>query len=465
MNLVIENITQKNKYSYIIVFILMSIILGIYTIDLPPITINFLFLFVCTTFLIFKQYDIILFIFIVLFPTNGFVNTEYNILGILNSKYIISIFALFVGILKDKEIKNNYHFDKLAQYGFSFIVFASIYLVIQDFKIEQLGIQDVSIMKHITGFIKKSVDVIVFYYIIKFSNLTYYKLYFQKAFFVSLLIISISLIFSDVLYEIGVYMGDEERIKIGVENQRLGGVWGRLAGGDVNSLGGFLVMGISCVLFSSKRHPWLLIILIVFGIMLTGSRTAFVNLIIVILAFLLFSKESIGIKLRNIFLVSILGLILFQIGIFDFVIERMMLLVTGKDEGLDADGIGRLSGWFFYLDYITSDLKIFFFGASENIYDVVYSKFVVNRVAHNFYLQLWYFCGIFAVIIFLYLSVMLNVCILRSENKYQVFLILPAFTTLFTISEVSVVYFIPIVLSLCTDYRFDFNQKKYVYKK
>ena len=237
------------------------------------------------------------------------------------------------------------------------------------------------------------------------------------------------------------------------------------AGGDVNTLGGCLVMGLSYILFSSQKKSWLLIILIVLAIMLTGSRTGFINLLLVIVSFLLFSREKVGIKIRNIFLVSIIGFILFEIGIFDFIIERMMLLVTGEDEGLDINGVGRLSGWILYTKYILSDVRYILFGVSENMFDVITTGFFRNRVVHNFYIQVWYYFGIFALLLFLYLLIMLCRHVLKSRNKIQIFLILPALITLFTVSDVGVIYYIPIVLSLFTDSKFNSNQKKYVYKK
>jgi hypothetical protein len=130
-------------------------------------------------------------LFIALFPTNGFADTKYNILGIVNSKYIVSLFALFSAILKEGHIKSNYNFDKLTKYAFYLIVFIAVYLFLQNFKVDQLGIQQFAVTTHLTIFIKLAIDVIVFYYIIKFSNIPYYKLYFQKAFFYSLLIISL----------------------------------------------------------------------------------------------------------------------------------------------------------------------------------------------------------------------------------------------------------------------------------
>lgn len=466
MKLLVENIASKIKYSYIILFVFVLVILGVYTIGLPQITINFLFLFLFIILFCFKKYDLILFLFVALLPTNGFVNTEYNILGIINSKYIISLFSLFSAILLDKQIKNNYELDKLAKFGFYIIIFVSVYLILQNYKVNQLGLQEISILKIITRFIKISIDAIVLFYIIKLSNLSYYKLYFQKAFFVSLLLIALSMIFAGSLYKLGVYMCDESSFIVRAENQRILGIWGFGGGGDVNTIGGFLVMGLSCVLFSLKKTPWIMVFILILGIMVTGSRTAFVNLSIVFAAFMLFGAGSVSKKMKRICWIVIFIFILFQIGVFDFVIERIMLLVTGEDEGLDADGVGRLSGWIWYLNYIMSDLDTFFWGTSVNIYDSAENLgFGRNRVAHNYYIQLWYYFGVFALVIFLYLISRLCSLILKNRNKVQIFLIFPALITLFTVSDVGVIFYIPIVITLFTDSNFNLNQKKYVYKK
>lgn len=466
MGLLVRDVFEYIKKSYILLVVFLLVILGIYVIGLPQITINFLFLVLFSILFIFKKYDLILFLFVTLLPTNGFVNTEYNILGIVNSKYIISLFSLISAILLDKQIKNNYKLDELAKFGFYIIVFVSAYLIFQNYKVNQLGIQEISILKFITRFIKASIDAIVLFYIIKFSNLSYYKLYFQKAFFVSLLLIALSMIFAGSLYELGVYMGDESRFQTGEENQRLWGIWGFGGGGDVNTIGGFLVMGLSCVLFSLKKTPWIMVFILILGIMVTGSRTAFVNLSIVFVAFMLFGAGSVSKKMKRICWIVIFVFILFQIGVFDFVIERIMLLVTGEDEGLDADGVGRLSGWIWYLNYIMSDLDVFLWGTSNNIYEVSsFAGFLKNRPAHNFYIQLWYFFGVFALSIFLYLIIRLCRIVLKSTQKVQIFLILPALITLFTVSEVGVLFYIPIVLVLFTRSNFNLDQKKYVYEK
>lgn len=466
MILLIKNIFEDIKYSYIILFVFLLIILGIYAIGLPQISINFLFLALFVTLFCLKKYELILFLYIALLPTNGFVNTEYNILGIVNSKYIISLFSLFSGILLDKQLKNNYKFDELSKFGFEIIVFVSIYLFLQNYKVDLLGVQEISISKYTTRFIKVLIDAIVLFYIIKLSNLSYYKLYFQKAFGVSLLLIALSMIFASNLYNLGVYMGDESRFQVGEENQRLLGIWGFAGGGDVNTIGGFLVMGLSCILFSFKKTPWLMVFILILGIMVTGSRTAFVNLSIVFVAFMLFGSGSLNKKIKRICWIVIFIFVLFTFGVFDFVIERIMLLVTGEDGGLDAEGTGRLAGWIWYLNYILSDLNTLLWGTSENIYDVMVNiGFRKNRVVHNFYIQLWYFFGIFALLIFLFLIIRLCFFILKKGNKVQFFLVLPALITLFTVSDVGVIFYIPIVLTLFTSFNFNLNQKKYVYKK
>lgn len=127
---------------------------------------------------------------------------------------------------------------------------------------------------------------------------------------------------------------------------------------------------------------WVILIVLVFGIVLTGSRGGMLGGMTIVLAFLRFSKK----RLSYILGVGVLALVLIYI-LPEFVVHRV-------DIALKTRGSGRLDIW--YVGWKSLE-KYWLFGAGLGNFPVAYNEFAIfspdfkgsglDRVAHNIYIS------------------------------------------------------------------------------
>lgn len=228
-------------------------------------------------------------------------------------------------------------------------------------------------------------------------------------------VITMSMIFEDLFVSLGFTV---DKLKLGVdvemvtESARFAGITGM----NVNDLGALLCIFLGILFYMLKNKligafPFILyLITIAVGIMLTGSRTAF---IIVNILFLFFLKDYLKRRsLQNIILIVILFIGLYYI--YDtFGIGTVKRIETNIDT--EYFGLGtRMGYWELYLlDIIKNPIYLL----TGNLAPPTY-----RRSAHNYYVQIVFQTGIilfFVAFFFLIKSMYLKSFARRLPNIFS----------------------------------------------
>jgi hypothetical protein len=409
--------------------------------------VNLLYIAVCTVLLIMNR-RLLLLIYIIYLPTNGFISTEYNLFGILHVSYIIHIFALTAALFEwdyidsetKIEIRQKFRINKIAFY---FALFVFLYLLLSEYRLYFLGLSEISINKLVNRTIKHSMMFLPLLILIRLSCIdTYYRII-LKGYLVSLTIIALSIIFSGYLHQLGVTTQDADRlIGSGFQDSyvRRAGVF--IGFGDVNSAAGFLAIGFAFVLFSEKyllsnSIKSFLLVLFTIALIAAGSRASFLGLFSIIVLFIISTNISVSYKVIYSIFISTLILLLYTQGYFIPILDRFSELSAGEGHFDIQHQFGRIGGWIFYLDYIFSDIYVFLGGTTTSIYEGMMVPY--ERAAHNFFIQLLYRWGIFPL---LYILILIVRYIQYSTQPHlkviYIAILIPFIVTLIFVSDTAV---------------------------
>ena len=402
-----KNYISKEIFVAILIFmILLFSSLGLY------VFVNSMFLMVCFGILIWNR-KFLLYLYVILLPTNGFISTEFNFLGVFHITYTINLFATIAIIMEWQSFSRNgrkilYKNLGIERYAYFLALFAFLFLLLSEYRFFLLGKGDTSIFLLITRSIRYFVLFFPILMLIRLSGIFEYKQLIRNGFLFSLMILGLSMIFSDQLFELGLYTTGKFFL-----NPGLGGTVNRQAGffcllGDVNSAGGFLAVGYAFVLFLDKRYLLktrriALVVIIILAVLSTGSRTALVELAVISLLFVFTGSISSKQKLAMISFILLLATFLYYEDYVQSVLDRFRVLKIGEGHLDKYSTHGRLGGWFFYLEYIFSNINRFLFGVTESVYKREGADLLDERVAHNFYIQVIYLWGIFPFLILLHI--------------------------------------------------------------
>jgi hypothetical protein len=440
----------------VIILLITTILLsqmGLYNI------VNYLYIAVCFILFIIDRRLLIL-LYIVYLPTNGFISTEYNLFGILHVSYIVNMFALGTILLEwhsldwetKMKIKESSRFNSIVLY---FALFLFLYMLLTEYRLYLLGMSDISPTLLITRSIRYVLMFVPLILLVRISSIEYFNNILRKGFILSISIIALSMIFSVQLSSMGIATQEDSTImQTGIQSMvlRRAGVFSSI--GDVNSAAGFLAVGFAFILFIHKVYMQtklksILALIIILAFIAAGSRAAIGSTILVIILFLMVRDTSFREKIGLIFFIALIIFILFTQDYIEPVLRRFSELRMGEGHLDSHHEFGRLGGWLFYINYIFSDTKIVLFGATESIYKDLFSVHF-ERVAHNFYIQLLYRWGIFPLLILLYLiAKYITYSIHKSFEPILLAILIPFVVTLFFLSDPGVFLgFIPAIISL-----------------
>lgn len=409
-----------------------------------------LFVLLISIFLFFFNRDLLLLIYLILLPTNGFISTDHNFLGFLHVSYIINLFTT-ISISYEWYFRYKYqNIETTKLKGVKkhinwFIIFVLLYLILTDLRTFFLGLNEVELYKAtVTRPIK---HFVMFFPLLALTREFIYnrkRKLIERGFQYSLALISISIIFSGLLTDIGFYTKEPSKIT-NILNQetfvRSSGFFSGL--GDVNTAAGYLAIGTAYLLFFTPYMKYVkkisLISLLGIAIFHTGSRAGLANLFLVYLLYFLSFEISIQKKILYGGALIVVGIGVFQLQAANQIVERFQKLIGGETGHFDAEYIGgRLGGWVLYMDFIFSDINITMWGTTENLYKTFVS-YDYERAAHNFYISLWYYWGVFAVIIFLSkLSLFVRSALRSSYAVGMLAIFIPLTSTLFVVSDIGI---------------------------
>ncbi len=354
--------------------------------------------FVFSSILYFIDEKYIISFFVYNIPLLPVVLTDYKILSFVGPHEIIYGFSFFVLARLIKKEKSKKRLNKAQKLSISFVYFLFFFDLYPLAKDIILGIH-YDDTKGLFYIFKNFVRFYLYY----MSMILLIKIIYQKDLFKYIIVgvkfaivtIVISMIYTRelILMDAGVsYDIGRKAVILSGEYQRYVGFYG--AGGDENSVGVFMAstFGFFLALFEKNGNIKKYIIflgLTVLGVLLTGSRTAFMSLATVVLIFLITNRSG-----KNKFA------ILFAIVIFYFVFLKQLEAVLQRF--LDpsaakavnpADKHGRVGKWIIYIDWLTKNPQTFMIGNLENI--------SLRRAPHNYFILLVYKSGLLVLFIFL----------------------------------------------------------------
>lgn len=395
--------SKKNNYTFLPAILLLTAVLVLGAGKLYVIA-NILFFIGCLLFYI-SNPSLLIFLFIVILPTNGFFSTENNLLGFFGPVTISEVFAFIV-------LLNNYvkvPLSKFTKISLLFIIALFTFNLIYDFRNAYFGIYDLNFDLAIKRLFKHFFRFGTLFLLVKsldrklFLNITF------SAVHTGVILLILSSIFSNQLAQMGFQTTDaSEELSSLLTIERKSGFF---AFGDVNSLGGFLTcyFGFLLVWFSWTKRFWLFFILLIFtiiGILYTGSRTAIISLAFITLIYFFIripNRKFNQINKWKIILI-VTSAFLFVAFFFQTDVSAVLFRFSESNSELDATFAGsRLYKWLFYLTYLIKTPESWLLGTREELWVQLGKEYWETRVPHNFYITIWFHSGIPLLIFFFYI--------------------------------------------------------------
>jgi len=363
-------------------------------------------------FMMDKKYIISFFVYHI--PLLPIVATDYKIFSFVGPHEVIYGFSFFVLSTLVRNSKNK-KLSKIQKISIAFVYFLFFMKMYELAKDILLGIHSDN-SKNLFYIFKNFVR----YYLYYISVVLLIKVIYQKdvrnyvieGIKYAIITIPISMIYTRelILMGTGVNFAPERLdIILSGEYQRFVGFYG--AGGDENSVGIFMVgaFGFFLALYEKTGNMKKYIVFLgfaVLGVLLSGSRTSFIALSLVVLIFLITNKSG----------KSKFG-ILAAIVIFYFAFSKQLNLVIERfldpsaAKAIDPEDEGRVGKWIFYTAWIIDNPITLFFGNLERI--------PYKRAPHNYFIYIVYHTGLGALIFFIKYLVKLFKSVTFSLKPYM----------------------------------------------
>lgn len=447
---------KKNKFFFPLV------LLFFYTIEIwllksrqYQIGIFFYFFLVLILFTVNEKYIISFFVFSL--PLLPIIPTDYKLFNFVGPHEIIygSSFLLLLKFVRGRRILLN-RYQRLSISFIYLLFFLHMYILFKDSIFE--------INTEYKNFWMITIKRFIRYFLYYGSLILLIKSIYFEGYLNSILegmkyavvTIAVSMYFSPFLILLGSSIGFDELRKerlLSGEYLRYIGFYG--AGGDENSAGIFLVgvLGFFLAIYEKGKNLKRYIIYIgfaVLGVLLTGSRTAFLVMLIIISIFFVVNKKG---AIR----VSILS----SIVVFYFLFyERLNLVIQrfidpSAMAAIDPNEMGRVGKWIRYFDWISDHPITLLFGNQELM--------SYNRAPHNYFIFLLYHVGLILLMIFLFfLFKLLNMISFknRPNTLRNVYYILPFLFVLMTVNSFGSSIYLWLYIPIGSFYYGDIIQNK-----
>jgi hypothetical protein len=432
-----------NKKLYILLFIILCFLIYILGATDNWVIINFLVLAVCILSFVFDRL-FILFLYIIFLPTNGLISTDYNLFGILNLQRLLNLFAIAVFFVEGSKFKTEN--DSFNKYAIIFLIFFLLYNVFTETKNYFFLMYNTTaenlINRSIKYFLLFGSSILLCKYI---KNEIIHEL-FEFSIIIAVFFFSISHLFSLHLHDTGFLTQGVFEEYYGMQSTEFGRSSGFFGNGDQNSFGTFLAitLGYLCSKVETDRTKFSdilpMLVLITISIVLTGSRTAIAAFIVVLVIFWFRNIKSL--KYQSYILAFIFVLIVLSIytDFFNKAIRRFATTQYEFAPGADS----RHAKWFFYLNYLFSDIHNLFIGARRMIF--------LNheiRAAHNLLITILFDSGIFFLCYLLFLSLRFTLFAIRLKNKYYLpYIVVPFLMISMIVSDWGYIFYFVFFIAL-----------------
>ncbi|MCG3165864.1 MAG: hypothetical protein POELPBGB_01639 [Bacteroidia bacterium] len=434
-------ILKKLDYIYFLFFFT-----GVIFFSFLRIQIFFLLIFFLISFYVFSaKPEYLIFFYIVLLPTNGIIDKEHFLFSFLGLKQIVAVFsgAYLYGLYKnDKKFIPDDNFQLASKTVGNLILLFILYNVYTYFKNAYWGLQEYD---YIIAFNKSANNIIMYFPLFQLSRLMALpKLNktVSRAIIFGIANMIIFTFISPQLSLLGIKSVGTQMYEF--DQSSFSRYVGVTADGDSNTMGVFFVLCIGFFLNQinnySKSTVFILIGLCLVGVALSGSRTAFFSLVVII--FLFFTNDKKSKKKFQLSAIFVLFTVI-SFPLWSLLIDRLALATDQLNTESDSNRIGK---WLLYFDFILSNPITFLAGTNNELKigwgDVFYS-------AHNMYIQILYNAGLFFVLMFVrnyYKIIIAWRKIKTSKNIY--YIMMPFLFLTFFVSDMGIFYYFIVFLFL-----------------
>lgn len=333
--------------------------------------------------------DLIIFLFIVLFPMKSVTISLETSFGYISPDNIIALIAVAYLPWKNKRTWRH-KLDGQKKNAVVFFLLFNLFIVYYVVLKNQFVLRT-SEVPTIKAIINEVVFLIIFLLILKKLNKESVYAAVEKGIILSSILIGISIIFANELTSVGLNpdIGQYDSIKK-ILNRPSGFLFN-----DANVAGMFCVIYfffiLAKILFNRKRNAAYITALIILflGVINTGSRTSFIALLCS-LGLLLISFQK-HIKTARLFLI-LLGLIGFLVFFYfkfgDPMSERFIRL---RQQGrFSIASLPRIGYWKTYLNEVVKNPEYLVLGNLDPP--------PINRTPHNYYIMMLYYGGVWIVL-------------------------------------------------------------------
>lgn len=431
-------ITPRNKvFRQTAVLYSFVAVAGFFLVVLNARLLPIFFLIVGFVLLLLDKKLLLISLYIIYVPTNGLIDRSDFLGGILGIQQILGILAL--AILPKIRVTSK-HLPKLQKLGSDLLLILLLYLSYTFLKNAFFGLFETSF----ADAVKKVLNLVLLYgpllLILRKCTSDVVKGWVVVAACIGVFNQVIYCFLSPYLPDLGFYSLGTEAFFTRTDVEGVGRFVGVMGNGDSNSLGAFFVLAVGFFLSHPRSLNRSSIIkglaaLCVVAIALTGSRTAFLSLVIIVMYFLIKGGNS---KARLQFMLGAIIVIAVSSPLWDTLLLR---LSDASTEQLSANtSSNRIGKWLLYIKHFVERPLTFIRGSSETILIGFNNIFIA---AHNFYIQVVYNAGLGFLILFFYQFLLLGKIIAKSaSNNPLIYIALPFFAITNFVSDYGIfIYF------------------------
>lgn len=430
----------KGSIFDVLVYSIFLSTLLLFSIAKAQIEYNYFFIFFCL-FLLFLNPKYILLLYVIILPTNGIISKEFSVFGILGIKQIVSLFAFFylLTISKKNDEKSIIEISKPLKILFSIYIVYGVYTA---FKNAYFGLEEYDLR---FAFLKSGniliMNVPLLFLIDKIQSSKVLNSVSIGAVF-GIINMIIFVLISPMLSDFGIKTIGLESTEF--DNSSYSRYAGVMADGDSNTMGAFMVLCFGFMLnqyeYYRKYIVYGLIGFTLLCIALSGSRTAFLSLMVIAFLFYVRDRNS---KLKIQLFVIFICLIIVSLPLWQMVIDRLALSNNQLETDTSSNRIGK---WILYMTYIIQNPETFVYGTEKELRIGWNDRY---HAVHNVYIQVLYNAGLLFVIA-LWWSYFI---IIKQWKKMKIqqnlwYVFLPFLFITMTVSDIGIIYYTVLFLVL-----------------
>jgi len=430
-NAPVMTFNQDIKYGTSVFCLFMAFCFFVYM-GLPQLVILFTGSYFALLFLHHKNYIITTY---VIFLTFGpLIHTQYNFLGLFGVDETNSIFAMVYLLRQPKFPQKKTKYQTIA---FCIILSFCLSDLISIIRQYILSVSDDAFVYMFRSVTKRTVFFLPLMMLVQKIHLDWIRAYAKKGLVFGIIVICITVFFTRELTDLGFYIGHIDtyfNYEKWLRFDRPHGLF--RAGGDVNSLAGFLAafVGITLAMLEAKDVKPIIFVAATMGflcIFLAASRTAIISMGIMAILCL---KNNFKTKsfVKVVCLLTLMVLISYPF------VKKSIIRFGDKSTIAAIDpnayGSGRVGRFIYCLDILRKYPETFLFGST------IGDAYVLNafRSPHNYFMKMIIISGVFPLILLFCAFINYSWLIVHYRLRYRlVYAFIPVFLTMSSVNSFS----------------------------